>query len=297
MSKKKQTLLLGAHMSISGGPDKALERGESIGCTAIQIFTKSNRQWKAKPLTPEMIQDFKNCKKKSSVLDVIAHASYLINLGSSTPSVEKQSTEALKDELVRCEQLGIKYLVLHPGSAGTHSRKKSIEQIARNIDDIFNKTKTSTHILIEIMAGQGSIIGSAFQELAEIRSLVENKKKVGICFDTCHAFAAGYNFSSPRDYQQMWDDFDKTVGIQHIKAIHMNDSKKELDSHVDRHEHIGKGKIGLEAFKLIMNDPRFFDIPKILETPKEKDLEEDVENMKTLTDLLTPKTKKLLNYK
>jgi len=295
--QKKHQLLLGAHMSITGGFEKALERGESIGCSVIQIFTKSNRQWRAKPLTSESIKTFKNAFKKSPIQLVVAHASYLINIGSDKPEINKKSIEALKIELQRCEMLGIPYLILHPGSCGTLSEKECIEKIAENLNHVLHSVPGDSMILLETMAGQGSNMGYRFEQLKEIYTRIKNKKRVGFCFDTCHTFAAGYGLKTPNEYNALWKEFDTILGLEKLKAIHINDSKRKQGSQVDRHEHIGKGKLGLEPFKLLFNDPRFFDIPKILETPKEKDLKDDIINLKTIRNLLSPETKKILHVK
>ena len=296
MHTKKKTLLLGAHISISGGLEKAFSRGESIGCTAIQMFTKSNRQWNCKPLTALEIQLFKDAWKQSYIQDVIVHAAYLINIGSSNPEVMRKSSLALKEELSRCEQLGIPYLVLHPGSNGDGSPEVSLAQIAEQLDLVLTAVPGKTQILLETMAGQGSNLCSQFEELAAIYKASHHKNRIGVCFDTCHAFAAGYDMRTQESYQALWENFDKIIGLTLLKAIHVNDSKKELGSRVDRHEDIGKGKLGLEAFKLLFNDSRFFTIPKILETPKD-DLSQDLKNMQKIVSLLSPETKKIMEVK
>ncbi|NBQ18031.1 deoxyribonuclease IV, partial [bacterium] len=267
------------------GLHKALESGSALNCTTIQIFTKSNRQWHTKPLTKEEIKLFHDTQKTSSVKVVVAHASYLINLASPNSQTYKNSVAALTDELLRCNNLQIPYLVLHPGSAVTFSKEEGIAQIIAGINDIFLNYTGDTMLLLETMAGQGSSLGSTFQELALIRNNITHNNKVGFCFDTCHAFAAGYNFTTQESYKKMWKEFDDSAGIKHIKAFHINDSKKELNCHVDRHEDIGKGAIGLEAFKLIMNDDRFINTPKILETPKDSP-EDDLKNLETLKKLI-----------
>jgi deoxyribonuclease-4 len=292
--KKKHSLLFGAHMSISGGIHLALERGESIGCTAIQIFTKSNRQWHAKSLSKDEIITFKDAWKQSSIQSIITHATYLINIGSPNKEIEKKSVEALSMELDRSASLGIPYLVLHPGSHSKTDEKSCIQQISSNLNKVLKKNPDIT-ILLETMAGQGTSIGHKFEQLAEIIKQSDFKKQLGICFDTCHAFSAGYDFGTEKSYKTMWEQFDKIIGLKKLKAMHINDSKKEIGSCIDRHTDIGKGKIGLKAFELLFNDPRFFDIPKILETPKD-DLTDDKRNLETIIGLLNKKTKKLLNY-
>lgn len=270
VSMPRKKLLIGAHMSIAGGYEQALIKGASIGCTAIQLFTKSNRQWYAKPITKENAHHFKKMQKETGILCVVAHASYLINLGSIHKATEEKSIKALIDELERCESLGISFLVLHPGSLGTLSKEEGARQISNNLDKALADAQSTTMILLENMAGQGSAFGSSFQELASIYQQAAHKKRLGFCFDTCHAFAAGYDISSEKTYEHVWKEFDAILGLKYLKVIHMNDSKKPLASHLDRHEDIGKGCIGLHGFDLLMNDHRFVSVPKILETPKGK---------------------------
>ena len=294
MAEKKQRLLFGAHMSIAGGIHLALERGESIGCTAIQIFTKSNRQWSAKKLITQDSNAFKTALKQSPIKSVIAHATYLINIGSPKKEIYQKSIKALALELQRCDQLGVPYLVLHPGSHLGTGEEECLQRIANNLNDVFDKAPGKTKILLETMAGQGSSVCYAFEHIAEILSKSAFKKRLGVCFDTCHAFVAGYDLRTKKTYEDTWKEFDKIIGLKKLKAIHLNDSKKELGSRVDRHEDIGKGTLGLEPFKLLFNDERFFDIPKILETPKD-DLKNDLRNMETIKKLISPRTKRTLS--
>jgi len=292
--KKKPCLLLGAHMSIAGGLEKAIEQGDSIGCTAIQLFTKSNRQWHAKKITEQECELFKQTWKDARYVQaIVAHCSYLINIGAASKEVEKKSVKSLALELDRCERLGIPHLVLHPGSYTGGEEESCLAQIAANIDVVLEEVPGKSKILIETMAGQGKTVGYLFEQIAAIRKMVKNKRRVGVCVDTCHIFAAGYEFSTPSTYKAMWRDFDKVIGMGHLKAIHMNDSEKGLGSRVDRHADIGKGKRGLEPFRLIMNDPALYDIPKVLETPK-RDLDDDVRNLKVLEKLMTGKTREEL---
>ena len=287
--KKKSSILLGAHMSIAGGMHLAIERGESIGCSAIQIFTKSNRQWKAKALQEKEILLFKERWSNSSIQSIIAHATYLINLGSSNPDAVKNSIESLSLELNRCTLLGIPYLVFHPGSKGTLNEEKCLTQISKNLDKILDKCPDKkSMLLIETMAGQGSSIGYTFEQIAQIISQSTHKKQLGVCFDTCHSFAAGYLFNTKETYKDLWKNFDKIIGLNKLKAIHLNDSKKPLGSKIDRHVDIGKGLIGLDSFQLLLKDARFKNIPKILETPKES-LDDDLKNMQTLYKLIDHK--------
>lgn len=292
----QKKLLLGAHMSIEGGLHKAIERGIETGCTTLQIFTKSNRQWHAKAISLEEIEKFKQAVTASSINPIVAHASYLINLASPEEATRKKSIIALKKELEVCSQLNIPYLVLHPGSHVNQTTKEGITLISQGLDQALQESPGATIIALETMAGQGSSVGSTFEELAEIYQLSEHKKRLGVCLDTCHIFSAGYDFTEKKVYEAMWSEFDKTIGLERLKVIHVNDSKKELGSRVDRHETITKGKIGAEAFALLFNDARFFDVPKILETPKAT-LAEDIYNMEIIKGLLTKETKELLKVK
>lgn len=291
--KQQPSLLFGAHMSIAGHLSDAITRGESIACTAIQIFTKSNRQWHAKPLSPEEVIAFKKAWKQSSIQSIIVHASYLINIGSGDDHLEEKSRNALEIEFARCAELGIPYLVMHPGSHTQTSEQACLERISKNIDLVLEKIPHGT-ILLETMAGQGSQVGYTFEQIAHIIKQSTHKKRIGVCFDTCHAFAAGYDFSTEKTYHSMWQDFDKIIGIEKLKAIHVNDSQKECGSRVDRHADIGKGKIGLKAFELIFNDPKLFGVPKILETPR-AELADYRKNMDTIEELLSSDTKKKLD--
>lgn len=278
--------LLGAHMSIAGGAYKAILLGESIGCTAIQIFTASNRQWSFKIFSDEDIQKFNETKAKSSIKMIVSHASYLINLGSTNKITVEKSIKAITAELVRGNQLSLPYLIVHAGSNNELNKEKSMDFFSENLDLVLENTEGSCKILLENSAGQGSSLGSNFDELAYMHKKLKHKKRVGFCFDTCHAFAAGYDFTTSKQYHAMWDDFDKKLGLENLHVIHLNDSAKSLGSHVDRHQNIGKGKIGLEAFSLIINDKKFVSIPKILETPTEKDLSDFKTDLETVQSLI-----------
>ncbi len=291
---KKQPLLLGAHMSGAGGLEQAIVRGQAIGCTTIQLFTKSNRQWRARPLTTQEIELFKQTKKNSTIQSIAAHAAYLINIGSANSEVREKSVASLKQELERCQLLEIPYLIIHPGARGKNlEEQECLALIADNINQVLATTPGSTMLLLETMAGQGSNVCFSFEQLAQIIAQVKQKERIGVCLDTCHVFAAGYDLRSQEQYEHMWQQFDATVGLNYLKVIHVNDSKKKLGSRVDRHEHIGKGELGIEPFRLLFNDPRFFAIPKILETPKESD-QEDIVNMQTIKDVINSKTKELI---
>lgn len=286
MSDNKKNLLLGAHMSIAGGLELSYHRAEEIGCTAMQIFTKSNRQWRATNLTDETIRLFHATQHTSRIQETIAHASYLINLGTADQTIHTQSIQALKQELVRCYQLTIPYLVLHPGSRGITDEQSCLNRISDSLNFVLSSTPGTTRILLENMAGQGSSVCYSFDQLGYIIKKSEFPNRIGVCFDTCHAFAAGYAFSTSSQYTQMWQEFNELIGIHALYVIHVNDSKKENGSRVDRHEDIGKGKIGLKAFEFIMNDTALSGIPKILETPRAT-LEDYLSNMRILRDLVS----------
>lgn len=270
----KKTALIGAHISIAGGFELAIERAESIGATAIQIFTKSSRTWFEKPISQQSAQLFKDALKKSSVQIVVAHSAYLINIGSPNKKTEAGSCNSLLNELQRCEALGLPFLVLHPGSHLGSGEEPCIERIAKNLDLVLAQHTGSTKILLETMAGQGSNIGSTFEQLSYIRDLAKEKRRIQFCLDTCHIFAAGYDLRSTTSYKEVMKQFDRIIGFDLLKIIHLNDSQEPFDSHKDRHADIGKGHIPLTVFKELMNDSRLQDVPKILETPAEGGLED-----------------------
>ena len=285
--KKEINMLLGAHISIAGGLEKSIERGENLNINCMQIFTKSNRQWKAKNLSKDEVLIFKKKWQQSFINTIVVHASYLINLGSPQKKIVMQSVNALTLELERCEQLGISSLIIHPGSSQKMPEKQCLKQVADLIDLVLSKVPGKSAIILENMAGQGSSICYQFEQLAFILKEIKEKKRVGVCFDTCHAFAAGYDFKTKKQYDHMWEKFDKIIGLKNLNIIHLNDSKKSLGSRVDRHEFIGKGDLTIEAFSLLMNDKRFTNIPKILETPinTEADYQKD---FKVLIKTLSP---------
>ena len=262
---------VGAHVSASGGVENAPVNAHNIGAKAFALFTKNQRQWVAKPLTEKSINLFKeNCEKYGFKPEhILPHDSYLINLGHPDKTALEKSRTAFLDEMQRCEQLGLDRLNFHPGS---HLKKVTEEEclqtIAESINIALDKTKGVTAV-IENTAGQGSNLGYKFEHLAYIIDLVEDKSRVGVCIDTCHTYTAGYNIKTEEGYENTFRNFDEVVGFKYLKGMHLNDSKKELGSRVDRHDNIGKGFLGEEVFKRIMNDPRFEDIPLILETPDE----------------------------
>ena len=279
--------LLGAHTSVAGGVSKSVPLAEKLGFTAMQIFTKNNNRWEAKPLEENEIINFKTSLGKSNIKFVVSHDSYLINLCAKDESNLKKSRNAFIDELERCEALGIKHLNFHPGAHLGQGEDNGIELIAESLNIAHQKTKGfEVSSMLEFTAGQGTNLGYRLEHIAKIIELVDESERMTVCIDTAHIFAAGYNIKDESQYEKMIDDFDKIIGLDRLQCFHMNDSKKELGSRVDRHEHIGKGFIGLEGFRNIMNDSRLTHIPKILETPKGKEQLEDVENLKVLRSLI-----------
>ncbi len=273
-------MLLGAHMSISGGIYTAFERGRHVGCTTMQIFSKNNNQWQGKPLTEQDITNYKKEAKKTNIQPVVVHSSYLINLCAKDRTTLKKSRDAFFDELDRCRRLGIPYFVFHPGSHVGQGEETGLKIIADSLNMVHEKTKGyRVKSVIEVTAGQGSNLGYRFEQVRSIINMVENKRRMGVCIDTCHLFAAGYDISNKKGYEQTLREFDDIIGLKRLMVIHLNDSKGSLGSRLDRHEHIGKGQIGDAGFSLIMNDNRFRNIPKILETPKGGDMKEDVMNL------------------
>ncbi len=260
---------VGAHVSTSGGVENAPINAKAIGAKAFALFTKNQRRWSAKPYNTENIRTFKeNCENNGyTPTHILPHDGYLINLGHPEAQGLKKSRDAFLDEMQRCEQLGLRMLNFHPGS---HLRKispeKCLKRIAESVNMALDKTKDVAAV-IENTAGQGSNMGFLFEHLAGIIDLVEDKSRIGVCLDTCHTFTAGYDLRTKKAFDETFGKFDSVVGFKYLKAMHLNDAKPDLDSRVDRHESIGKGEIGIEAFRFIMNDKRFDEIPMILETP------------------------------
>jgi deoxyribonuclease-4 len=274
-------------MSIAGGLEKSFARGEEVGCATMQIFTKSSNQWKAKELTDQDMERWEAAMAASPITPVIAHDSYLINLASPTEELLVKSREAFLVEVERCERLTIPYLVMHPGAHKDSGEEQGLQTIAESFDWVHHKTPGfKVKVLLETTAGQGSSLGYSFAQLCQIIDMVEDGERLGVCLDTCHVFAAGYDITSRKGYEATFDEFDKVIGLDRLHAIHLNDSKKPLGSRVDRHEHIGKGALGLEPFRMLVNDQRLADVPMILETPKGKDNAEDLENLATLRGLI-----------
>ena len=290
MAKKALTHkgpLLGAHMSIAGGVDNAVLQGKEVGCDTVQLFTKSSRQWVSKPLGKDEIARFHRAKKETGLNTVVAHDSYLYNFAAPDDVLRKKSVAGLIDEMERCEALGVMYLIAHPGAHVGTGEEAGIQTIAKSIDEMHKACPGyETKLAIEITAGQGSNLGYRFQQVRQIIDASKNSDQLRVCFDTEHAFAAGYDLRTKEGYERTFAEFDETIGLGLLVAFHLNDAKKDLGCRVDRHEHIGKGFIGLEAFRLLMNDKRFWGLPMCLETPKSDDCHEDRENLATLRNLL-----------
>lgn len=279
--------MFGAHMSIAGGLYRSIERGRKAGCDAVQIFTKNNNQWSAKPLEDADVRMFMEVQKQTGVKCVAAHTSYLINCASPKDDLWQKSIAALGVEIDRCFRLNIPYLVLHPGAHVGSGVQAGLERIIKAIDIVFkDRPEKGVMLLLENTAGAGSVLGSGFEELGHIIQTSASSNALGVCFDTCHAFAAGYDFRKEAGYKRMMSDIDKSVGLDRIRLFHFNDSKQPAGKRKDRHEHIGKGEIGREGFSRIVRDKRFKDVPKILETPKSDDLHEDIENLSLLRKML-----------
>ena len=275
-------------MSIAGGLDLAIERGAAIGCTAIQIFDKSSNQWAARHLGEDEVARFKAARARTGIDPVVAHASYLINLCSPDDALYRKSIGAVVEELERCGRLGVEWLVVHPGGHMGEGEEFGIRRMAEAIDEIHGRLAGGgAKIAMETTAGQGTVIGHRFDQIGAILARVKRPERLGACLDTCHVLAAGYDLRAPGTYSETMRRFDGEIGLDRLQVIHLNDSKKDLGSRVDRHEHIGKGFLGLPAFRLLMNDPRLGSLPLLLETPKdEKTYAEDVMNLNTLIGLV-----------
>jgi len=279
--------VLGAHMSAAGGLDKAVDRGSEVGCQCVQVFLAAPQAWPKPPratgnlarkgfqafeLPSETIERFRQAMARHALLAAIAHSSYLINLASPDRALWRKSINAYVIELHRAAQLGIPYVVVHPGACTTSSETAGVRRVIRALDEVHRQTRgLSAECLLENTAGQGTCLGHRFEQLAAILDGVREPERLGICFDTCHAFAAGYALAAAAEYRRTLQDLQRSVGIERVRAIHVNDSKRELGSRVDRHEHIGRGQVGVAAFARLVNDRRFRGIPMVLETPKGTD--------------------------
>jgi deoxyribonuclease-4 len=275
-------------MSIAGGLDKAPLRGKQAGCDTIQVFTKSNRQWRAKRISDQEIEAFKANLAATGIGPVVAHDCYLVNLAAPRRAVWKKSVAAFRVELERAERLGIPYLVTHPGSHVGAGEAEGLRRVTEALNALLAALPgAGVRILLETTAGQGSSLGHRFEELAAILAGVEQADRVGVCLDTCHVFAAGYDIRTPDGYRKTIKDLDACLGLRRVQAIHLNDSKGGLGSRVDRHEHIGEGRLGLAPFRRLLNDPALRGVPMILETPKDDDfVAADRRNLARLRRLL-----------
>jgi deoxyribonuclease-4 len=283
--------MFGAHLSIAGGLHNALLSAEKYGMDTVQVFTKNQQQWKCKPLEQATIDAWRAHVKRLKFKRTVSHDSYLINLAATNPTFWRQSVELFVEELRRCALLGIPYLVTHPGAHMGAGEEAGLVKIVAALNVIHEQLPEAKHVVtcLEITAGQGTCLGCKLEHLAEIIERVKEPKRLGVCLDTAHLFAAGYDFRGPRKYAKFRKQIEKTIGLSRVKVLHLNDSKKELGSRVDRHDHIGRGKIGLAGFKSFVRDKAFAKVPKILETPKEKTADGrdwDQVNLETLRSLL-----------
>jgi deoxyribonuclease-4 len=287
MPVENKQVLLGAHQSIAGGVAKALERGQEAGCDVVQIFVKSPNRWVSKPLADDDIAAFGEAVSETGIWPVFAHSLYLVNVASPDAALWKKSLDALTDDLERCEQLGLPGLVMHPGSHKGCGENAGIALIVAALDELHARLPGFTaQVWLEVTAGQGDHLGYTFSQLGHMIDGVRESERLGICFDTAHAFAAGYELRTREGYEATWTEFADVLGLDRLKAIHLNDSKRELGSRVDRHEQVGQGQLGIEPFRFLLNDVRFRGLPMTLETDKGPDLAEDKENLALLRSLI-----------
>ena len=280
-------MLVGAHMSCAGGICTSLTRAASIGIPTMQIFTKNQNRWQQKPTPPAEVQRWFAMRSELCIEPVVAHAAYLINLGTPEAELWEKSIAAMIDELARAEELAILGVVLHPGGHMGSGEEPGIARVAEALDRCHAATpgyKTLT--MLENTAGQGTALGHSFEQLRAVLERVREPARLAFCLDTCHLLAAGYDLRTPESYAGTMEECARLLGLARVRCLHLNDSKKGLGSRVDRHEHIGSGQLGLEPFRLILNDPRLAEVPKILETPKSEDMHEDVENLRILRGLV-----------
>lgn len=286
--------LLGAHMSISGGLDRALYRGKEVGCSVIQIFTRNTTRWNTKALSPAQVHAFWRAREETSIETVAAHDSYLINPASPLAEIRRKSFIALFDEMNRAERLGIPYLVIHPGAHLHEGVDVGIRRVSEMLDRIYDRCgRFRVHLLLETTAGQGTNLGYRFEHLAEIIEKTDSKERLGLCLDTCHVFAAGYDFRTHETYMALMKEFDEIIGLERLKLVHLNDSKRERGMRVDRHEHPGYGKIGKKGISFFLRDSRLKDLPMLIETPKgrnEQGIDWDKINLELLKSLMEEKT-------
>jgi deoxyribonuclease IV len=279
--------LLGAHMSIAGGVSEALIRGRDTGCECVQIFTKSSRQWVSKPYAEEEVAAFRRVLRETGIKMVIAHDSYLINMGAPDESMRKKSVAGFIDELERCELLGVPFLIAHPGAHVGSGEDTGIRTIAKSLSEAHKACAGfKVEVALEITAGQGSNLGYKFEQMGQIFDATNQNERLRLCFDTEHAFAAGYDLRSDEGYERTFAELDEHVGLDRLVAFHINDSLKPFHSRVDRHEHIGKGHLGLDPFRRLVNDPRFAGIPMCLETEPGPEMKDIAADLRQLHDLL-----------
>ena len=285
---------IGAHMSAAGGVYKAFDRAAAVGCETVMVYTKSNRQWRAKPIPEKDVEKYQQMAAKyaGQVDPLVVHAAYLINVASPKPELWQKSADALRNEIERVELLGVKNMVFHPGSHMGEGEQAGLQRIAKALKQVIAETAgMNARICLETMAGQGTNLGAKFEHLAYLIDAVGDPERVGVCFDTCHVFAAGYDIRSAEAYAETMAQFDRIVGLEHIHCFHFNDSKFDLGTRKDRHEHIGRGYLGGQAFANFVNDPRWADHPAHLETPKKekgddgKEIDMDSINLQTLFDM------------
>jgi deoxyribonuclease-4 len=278
--------LLGAHMSIAGGLYRALERGKAVGCSVVQLFLKNQVRWAARELADADARQFEKARRATGIAAVFAHSTYLINLASPGEPEWRRAVDAFADELERAEALGLPFVVIHPGSHKGSGLERGISRISAALDELATRTRGyRVKIVLENTAGAGNTVGARFEELRAIVERAAATERLGICLDTCLLFAAGYDIRTARGYARTMESCQRTVGTRSIVAFHLNDAKAGLGSGLDRHEHIGKGHIGLGAFRQLLNDPRFAQIPMVLETPKEPEPEADIRNLSVLRRL------------
>jgi deoxyribonuclease IV len=289
----------GAHMSVAGGLPRAVERAVVHRCDAFQIFTKNASQWRGRPLLPAEVREFRARVRAAGLSPVVSHASYLINLATTNATLHDQSMQAMGDELDRAEALGLLGVVLHPGCYTVGNEAEGLALIGESLLELLRaRRRGTTMVLLEQTAGQGTALGATFEQLASIIAKMDNHRRAGVCLDTCHLLASGYDIGSPEGYASTFKQFGRIIGFERLKVFHLNDSKRPLGSRVDRHEHIGQGCLGLEPFRRIVNDPRFHRLPMLLETPKTEGRSPtviqvdqlDARNLATLRGLMDLKT-------
>lgn len=281
-------MLIGAHMSTKGGLGNALRKGKEIGCSSVQVFTSSPQQWYAKAVTQEMVVDFRRAQEETGITSVVSHDTYLINLCAPTPEIREKSLHSLINELKRCDQYGIEFVVSHIGSTKGQDHAESMVAASEGIKEVLAESPDTVMLLMETTAGQGSSLNSRFEELAMFFDLCDHHPRLGVCLDTCHVFVAGYDIRTAQGYESTWEEFDRFIGLDRLKVIHCNDSKRELGSKVDRHEAIGDGCLGLEPFRMLVNDHRFSNVPILLETPDGEGMH--AENIRCLNSLVKSPT-------